>query len=71
MSVYLSIVAGVLKLLNWATSAIQQHHDEVSGQNKIIAADNAATSKVNGDVAKAAVLTTDDVALDRLRDGTA
>lgn len=30
---WLSVINGVLKLLNWATARLQQHHDELNGRN--------------------------------------
>lgn len=71
MTAYLSIISGAIKLFNAIALALQQHHDEVNGQNKIIASDNAESAKVNENVAKATVDTTDAVALDRLLDGRA
>lgn len=53
------------------TEEIHDHNQRVAGENKVIAQDNADAAKVSANVAKAAVDTTDDVALNSLRDGTA
>lgn len=69
MGAYLSIISGAIKLFNAVAAALQQHHDEVNGQNKVIAADNAQAAKVNENVAKAAVSNSDTAALGELLDG--
>lgn len=51
MGAYISVISGVLKLLNWATQALQQHHDEVNGRNAEKVETNAATTKVLQSVA--------------------
>lgn len=43
MSVYLSIVAGALKLVNAIAHALQQHHDELNGRNAQIVENQDAT----------------------------
>lgn len=69
MGTYLSIVSGAIKLLNYLAAALQQHHDELNGENAVKAADNATSAQVDSDVAKAAVTDTDSDAVDRLRAG--
>lgn len=69
MGPYLAIVRGVIGILNWASQALQQHHDEMNGVTRERATENAASAKVNENVAKAAVDTTDSAALDILRRG--
>lgn len=32
MGAYLSIIAGAIKLLNYVSGALQQHHDEMNGR---------------------------------------
>jgi hypothetical protein len=51
------------------TAEIHDHNQRVAGEDGVIAQDNAASAKVNEDVAKAAVSATDAGALDRLRNG--
>lgn len=46
MSVYLSIIAGAIKLFNYIAGSLQQHHDEVNGANKQKVADNDARKEV-------------------------
>ena len=41
MNVYLSIVAGAIKLLNYMAAALQQHHDEMNGVTAQVNRDNA------------------------------
>lgn len=62
-------VTAVAKVVGQAMGLVHDHNVDVGGQNKIIAADNAATARVNEDVAQAAVDTTDRVVADRLRNG--
>lgn len=69
MGAYLSIVAGAIKLFSYLAAALQQHHDEVNGANKVIAVDNAQAAEVNAHVAEVTVKTTDAVALEQLLDG--
>lgn len=45
MSVYLSIVAGAIKLFNYMAAALQQHHDELNGVTAQKEATDAATIK--------------------------
>lgn len=66
-----SAVDDGLKLADDVTHEVHDHNERVAGETKIIATDNAASAKVNENVAKAAVDTSDAVALDKLRDGTA
>lgn len=48
---------------------VHDHNENVAGQDKIIAENNAEAARVSANVAKTAVATTDAVALDQLRDG--
>lgn len=43
VSVYLSIVAGVIKLVSGLATALQQHHDELNGRNAQKVEDSDAT----------------------------
>lgn len=43
MNVYLSIVAGALKLVNAIASALQQHHDELNGRRAQVLEEQDAT----------------------------
>jgi hypothetical protein len=67
----ISAVDDGLKVVSKGEDLVHDHNVDVAGQAKIIAADNAASAKVDTNVAKAAVSTTDDVALGKLLDGSA
>lgn len=47
MGTYLAILRGAISLLNRISAALQQHHDEINGENKIIATDNAEKAKAD------------------------
>ncbi len=48
MSVYLSIIAGIVKFANYIAGSLQQHHDELNGANKQKVGDDAARTEVLG-----------------------
>ncbi len=67
----LTAVAKFLGVADKVAAMIQAHQQEVAGQNKLLAKQNAESAEVNLHVAQAAVATTDDVAVGLLHDGRA
>lgn len=69
MSGIIGAIGAVFGTAQKAEELVERHNDNVAGQNKIVAADSAASAQVNANVAKAAVDTTDAAVADKLRDG--
>lgn len=67
----LTAIAKLLGVADKVAAMIQAHQQEVAGENKVLAKQNAESAEVNSNVAKAAVATDPDAALDLLRDGRA
>lgn len=68
---WLKAILAFFGIVQKAEEMVHDHNERVAGANRVIAADNAASARVNENVAQAAVDTTDAVALERLRDGAA
>lgn len=71
MGAYLAIIRGVITLANAIARGLQQHHDEINGENKIIAVENAQTAKAEVAASQELVDTDRARAINQLRDGSA
>jgi hypothetical protein len=67
----LTAAAKFLGVADKVAAMIQASQQKAAGKNELLATQNAESAKVNEDVAKAAVSTTDDAAVELLRRGGA